>query len=462
MSSMRHRFLSVNIASVIMFCGAMGLPAFAQVDCLTLSNRSPTMPNPVSGSPFITGAYDSIRQVTVFHQNIATNSNVTWEWDGAAWTQVSTAGPDIAGFNSSLTFDMVFDSSRGVSVMLIFGVVWEWNGATWTQRTDVLDPQPLTTSHDLAFDSKRDVVVTFGGRIDTAGNTGNQTWEYDGTSWALLSPGNPPPARSKHRISYDSDRDVIVLFGGLTSGGVVLDDTWEYDRVLDTWQQRNIAVGSTVPPARLFHGMVYDSERGVTTMYAGFDATGTGTSLGDIWDWDGQEWTLRGPTLDGVLLSELNRGKPVVVYDSARQRTVMIGGTLSDADNLVLELSAPPRPQITLQPVSQTVVAGQPVVFTVEATSSEALAYQWRFNGVDIVDATQANHAIGAASMADAGVYDVVVGLAGHDPFACPEAISDPVILNVNQAVAGDVDGDGDFDLDDLAMLLPGFTGPLP
>ena len=47
-------------------------------------------------------------------------------------------------------------------------------------------------------------------------------------------------------------------------------------------------------------------------------------------------------------------------------------------------------PHITLQPVSQAVIAGSTVTFTVAAGGLGLLSYQWRLNGADIQGATNA------------------------------------------------------------------------
>lgn len=44
----------------------------------------------------------------------------------------------------------------------------------------------------------------------------------------------------------------------------------------------------------------------------------------------------------------------------------------------------PEVPAITTQPQNQNVAAGGSVTFTVQATGTEPLSYQWRFNGTDI------------------------------------------------------------------------------
>jgi uncharacterized delta-60 repeat protein len=71
-------------------------------------------------------------------------------------------------------------------------------------------------------------------------------------------------------------------------------------------------------------------------------------------------------------------------------------------------------PAITTQPLGQTIVAGQPVTFTVGATGT-APTYQWRKMGVPLVDggnvsgATSAALTLAAVSATDAALYDVVV-----------------------------------------------------
>jgi len=60
-------------------------------------------------------------------------------------------------------------------------------------------------------------------------------------------------------------------------------------------------------------------------------------------------------------------------------------------------------PTITKQPVDQSVTAGQPVIFTVAASGTGALRYQWTKNGINIVGATDASYSMPAAITADTG-----------------------------------------------------------
>lgn len=66
-------------------------------------------------------------------------------------------------------------------------------------------------------------------------------------------------------------------------------------------------------------------------------------------------------------------------------------------------------PVITNQPQSQSISQGNPVTFSVTATGTNPLAYQWRKNTVNISGATNSSYTIPAVVPADAGNYSVVV-----------------------------------------------------
>jgi len=62
------------------------------------------------------------------------------------------------------------------------------------------------------------------------------TWRWDGFAWVQLPVGFPP-ARRLEAITYDSLRQEIVMFGGLSGDGQThYGDTWIWDG--RTWIQR--------------------------------------------------------------------------------------------------------------------------------------------------------------------------------------------------------------------------------
>ena len=66
-------------------------------------------------------------------------------------------------------------------------------------------------------------------------------------------------------------------------------------------------------------------------------------------------------------------------------------------------------PSITVQPLSQTVAAGANVNFSVTASGTAPLSYQWRWNGAAILGATNQSFLLANAQPANAGNYSVVV-----------------------------------------------------
>ena len=64
---------------------------------------------------------------------------------------------------------------------------------------------------------------------------------------------------------------------------------------------------------------------------------------------------------------------------------------------------------ITTQPQSQSVAAGSNALFTVAATGTAPLGYQWQFNGIAVAGATNTNLALDNVQTANGGSYTVVV-----------------------------------------------------
>lgn len=66
-------------------------------------------------------------------------------------------------------------------------------------------------------------------------------------------------------------------------------------------------------------------------------------------------------------------------------------------------------PTIQAQPASQTVITGQPAIFTVKASGTDPLGYQWQKNSSNIDGATSASYSTPATTSADSGAQFTVV-----------------------------------------------------
>jgi len=79
--------------------------------------------------------------------------------------------------------------------------------------------------------------------------------------------------------------------------------------------------------------------------------------------------------------------------------------------DVVFKGAAAVAPSITAQPVSQSVIAGQTATFSVTATGTAPLSYQWRRNGAAVSGATSASYTTSATTSADNGAqFTVAVG----------------------------------------------------
>ncbi|MEQ8768987.1 MAG: immunoglobulin domain-containing protein [Phycisphaerales bacterium] len=119
-------------------------------------------------------------------------------------------------------------------------------------------------------------------------------------------------------------------------------------------------------------------------------------------------------------------------------------------------------PTITTQPTGTGVTAGQTAGLTAAAdaaTPDGIVSYQWRRDGVDLVDdgrivgSNWPTLDIGDATGDDAGVYDCVMTQ------ACGEVISAGAVLTVTRCVFADCDASGVINLDDLDCFVAGFLG---
>ncbi len=103
-----------------------------------------------------------------------------------------------------------------------------------------------------------------------------------------------------------------------------------------------------------------------------------------------------------------------VLYTSAGVET----GTFAVTERLMI-------PKITSQTSSVTSPTGGTTTFTVSATGTDPLSYQWRKNKAPISSATDARYTLNSAQKIDAGSYDVVVS----NPYG--STTSNPIILSV-------------------------------
>ena len=131
-------------------------------------------------------------------------------------------------------------------------------------------------------------------------------------------------------------------------------------------------------------------------------ATGTGTLT--------YQWKKNGAAISGA--SSSSYSTPATSNsDNGSQFTVSVTdstGTITSNAVTLTVTAAPVAPSITVQPSNQTVTAGQTTTFSVTATGTATLTYQWSKNGAAIAGATSASYTTPATTASDNGAQFTV------------------------------------------------------
>jgi hypothetical protein len=158
---------------------------------------------------------------------------------------------------------------------------------------------------------------------------------------------------------------------------------------------------------------------------ASFAVTATGTAPLSY------QWQKNGAIIAGATLASYTT-PPTTGADNGATFMVVVSNSGGNASSNPATLTVNPAgtaPTITAEPANQTVNAGQTATFSVVATGTAPLNYQWQKNGVSIAGATSASYTTPVTTTADSGSpFQVVVSN------SVGSAQSNPATLTVNAA----------------------------
>jgi hypothetical protein len=239
--------------------------------------------------------------------------NDVWSYDGKKWILKGIAGDERSGIG------LAYDTKRkklysfggytgGDGSRSEFGVFENNDWKTISENPGILAAEP-----GFVYDSYRDRLITFGGSAGR-GKANGETWEWDGNKWKKFE-GPGPEARQALVMVYDSKRNRTILFGGggINGPGSIYGDTWEFDG--SEWKK----ISDTGPAARVSAGYAYDSDKGLLILFGGMTKTGF---VNDTWSYDGKEWKKLADT------GPQARAMGYLAYDKERKKVVLFGGRL--------------------------------------------------------------------------------------------------------------------------------------
>ncbi len=138
---------------------------------------------------------------------------------------------------------------------------------------------------------------------------------------------------------------------------------------------------------------------------ASFSVAATGTAPLS-YQWQKNSVAISGATSSSYTTPATTSSDNGALFTVAVSNTV--GSVTSSAASLTVN-AAPVAPSITTQPANQTVTAGQTASFSVTATGTATLSYQWNKNGTAISGATSSGYTTPATATSDNGALFTVV-----------------------------------------------------
>jgi hypothetical protein len=261
----------------------------------------------------------------------------TWKFVADVWTQISPTDAPAARQAASVAYDGS-DHYVLVGQGLVGGSpisetdTWSYHSGEWRQivsEPDVSWAQPAGRyGAAAASDPKDNYRVLFGGTTGYGANA--ETWIYTdhapsagaepggGYLWVELFPSKAPSARTYAAMTYDAKDGYVVLFGGMSSSGIALGDTWTFSA--GTWTELN---PSTSPSPRYGAMMAYDVADGYVVLFGGTNGT---SYFSDTWTFEGGAWTLLSPATHPVA-----RAFGGLAWNNDTLYTILYGGTTGNS-----------------------------------------------------------------------------------------------------------------------------------
>ncbi len=211
-----------------------------------------------------------------------------------------------------------------------------------------------------------------------------------------FDPASMPSGQTPQLLKTDAAQTAWEAVGGATVAGATMTAQVTSFSWFVVTRARIVAPSITAQP---------QSVAVTAGQTASFSVTATGTAP------LAYQWRRNGADIAGATSSTYTT-PATTLADNGTPFTVVVsnaaGSVTSSAATLTVQAAAV-GPSITAQPQSVSVTEGQTASFSVTATGTAPLAYQWRRNGTNIAGATSSTYTTPATTLADNGTQFSVV-----------------------------------------------------
>ncbi len=293
---------------------------------------------------FSRAAYDSHADRTIiFGGDHGKNDTWAFAFRSNSWEQLDR---NHTGPSARQGHTMVFD--RSVNRTILYGgaldqpldpentnwglnETWafDYDNDTWIRLSVHKTSPPCRLFQAMAYDSESDRTILFSGvpqqrPHDEPVACGTWAYDYGNDTWTEMFPSTSPHGRASGSMVYDSESDVMILFGGFGFGVGDLNDTWAYDYNSNSWE--NI-VSNVGPARREIAQMIYDGRQDRAILFGGcevaLDGSAVNLSRDDLWafDYNSGSWAQLAPVGEAPAAA-----MPALAYDSRSDKYVVFGG----------------------------------------------------------------------------------------------------------------------------------------
>ena len=119
------------------------------------------------------------------------------------------------------------------------------------------------------------------------------------------------------------------------------------------------------------------------------------------------QWNFNGTNIDGATNASLTLAN--VQTNQAGNYAVQVMNLFGSTNSVAAVLLVGLQPTIVSQPTNQTLMAGDTTIFDVVANGSMPLSYQWSFNGINLIGATNTSLILTNVQFEQGGNYTVQV-----------------------------------------------------
>ena len=319
---------------------------------------------------------------------------------GATWTCTATAGAHCTASGSGSLSDTVHLPAGG-SVTYLFQVTVATNASGTLTNTATVQtasvPDPVASNN-----SATDTDTILQPPTITTPPASVTVTRPNPATFTVVASGTPP-------LAYQWRRNGTPI-GGATGTSVHAHS----DRGYDTGAQFDVVVTNVAGTATSAAAtLTVNVPPSVTTPPANLTVTApnpaTFTVVASGTAPLTYQWRRNGTPIGGATSAAYTL-TPTAVTDSGAQFDVVVSNVAGSATSAAATLTVNAPPSVTTPPANITVTAPNPATFSVVASGTAPLTYQWRRNGAPIGGATSAAYTLTPTATTDTGAqFDVVV-----------------------------------------------------